>query len=138
MTSFPTDDGPGKRILQSKLIAVMVVKDEQEGLRVAEALLTGGVEVMEITLRTEGAIEALQGVRKRFPEMTAGVGTIVTPDQVTQVVDAGGAFGVSPGVNGDVIRQARKSGLPFAPGIMTPTDIDQSLLQHQCHLNIIG
>jgi 2-dehydro-3-deoxyphosphogluconate aldolase/(4S)-4-hydroxy-2-oxoglutarate aldolase len=82
---------------------------------------------MELTLRTPKAIDALIRIRAEVPEMTAGVGTILTTDQVDQVIDAGAAFGVSPGVNPRVISHAQERGLPFAPGVCTPSDIEQAL-----------
>ena len=101
---------------------------------VAEALLAGGVEIMELTLRTPAAIGALEKIRTRVPEMTAGIGTILTKTQVDQVLAADGAFGVSPAVNSEILDYARKRGLPFGPGIMTPSDIDAAVLKHGCHL----
>lgn len=116
------------------MIAVLVVNDEEEGLRVAESLLRGGVDVMELTLRTPAAIGALKAIQKEFPEMTSGIGTILRKDQVDEVVDANADFGVSPGVNPGVMDYAKQKGLPFGPGIMTPTDIDIALVEHDCHL----
>ncbi|MEM7011859.1 MAG: bifunctional 4-hydroxy-2-oxoglutarate aldolase/2-dehydro-3-deoxy-phosphogluconate aldolase [Verrucomicrobiota bacterium] len=117
----------GQRIAQAKVIAVLVIDNEADAVPLAKALLDGGVEVMELTLRTPAAIGALKEVRARMPEMIAGIGTILTTEQVDQVVDAGANFGVSPGVNPKIIEHAQSRQLPFGPGIMTPTDIDQSI-----------
>lgn len=117
----------GQRIAQAKVIAVLVIDNEYDAVPLAKALLDGGVEVMELTLRTSAAIGALKEVRACVPEMIAGIGTILTTEQVDQVVDAGANFGVSPGVNTKVIEHAQSRQLPFGPGIMTPTDIDQSI-----------
>jgi len=89
---------------------------------------------MELTLRTPAAIDALKAIREHFPEMTAGIGTILKPEQIDQVLEAGGQFGVSPGFNSTVVQYADQQGLPFAPGVMTPTDIDQALIGHGCQL----
>jgi 2-dehydro-3-deoxyphosphogluconate aldolase/(4S)-4-hydroxy-2-oxoglutarate aldolase len=134
MSLLSLDSPIGRKIQDSKLIAVLVVNTEEEGLHVAEALLRGGVDIMELTLRTPAAIGALQLIGKELPEMTSGIGTILRKDQVDEVIDAKADFGVSPGVNPGVIAYAKGKGLPFGPGIMTPTDIDSALVEHDCHL----
>ncbi len=123
----------GKKLQESKLIAVLVIDDENDAVPVANALLAGGVNIMELTLRTPAAIGALKNICREVPEMTAGIGTILTTNQVDEVVAAGAHFGVSPAVNIEVLRYAKNAGLPFGPGIMTPTDIDQAIGEG-CHL----
>ena len=134
MSLLSLDSAIGRKILESKLIAVLVVNDVDEGLRVAESLLRGGVDIMELTLRTPAAVDALKSIRKEFPEMTAGIGTILRKEQVDEVIEAEADFGVSPGTNPRILEYAREKGLPFGPGIMTPTDIDIALVEHDCHL----
>lgn len=109
------------------VLAVLVVDDAADAVPIAEALLSGGVNAMELTLRTDAAIDALKAIRKSLPEMLVGIGTLLLPEQVHQVVAEGAAFGVSPGVNPRVIEAAVKAGLPFAPGIATPSDIETAL-----------
>ena len=104
-----------------------MIDNADDAVPVAKALLEGGVDCMELTLRTEAAMDALARIRAEVPAMTAGVGTILTPEQVHRVTNAKASFGVSPGVNPRVIAEARKTGLPFAPGICTPSDIEASL-----------
>jgi 2-dehydro-3-deoxyphosphogluconate aldolase/(4S)-4-hydroxy-2-oxoglutarate aldolase len=93
----------------------------------ARALLDGGIDIMELTLRTAAALEALRVIRRELPEMLAGIGTILKPQQVVDVQDSGAAFGVAPGMNPAVIRQAQRVGLPFAPGVVTPSDTEAAL-----------
>ncbi len=116
-----------ERIGRCGVIAVLVIDDAADGPDLARALLAGGIDVMELTLRTPAAIEALRAIRREVPEMLAGMGTILTPDQVSSVADAGGAFGVAPGTNASVIRQAQSVGLAFAPGIATASDIETAV-----------
>ncbi len=118
---------PGREIRESGLISVLVIEDPAHAAPLARSLAEGGVHAMELTLRTPKAIDALVRIREDVPEMTAGVGTILTTEQVDQVIDAGAAFGVSPGVNPRVISYALERGLPFAPGVCTPSDIEQAL-----------
>ena len=113
-----------ERMHQTGVIAVLVVDDPRRAVKVARALLAGGVSIMELTLRTNAALECLKAITSEVPEMMAGAGTIIIPEQVDQVVNAGATFAVSPGTNPVVIRRAIELGLPFAPGVVTPTDID--------------
>ncbi|MFO0930036.1 MAG: bifunctional 4-hydroxy-2-oxoglutarate aldolase/2-dehydro-3-deoxy-phosphogluconate aldolase [Gemmataceae bacterium] len=116
-----------ERVRQSGVVAVLVIDRAEDAVPLAEALLAGGVDVMELTLRTPVALAAVEAVRKQVPAMLAGVGTILTPEQVRQVVDVGGAFGVAPGMNPRVVEEAFRLGLPFGPGICTPSDIERAL-----------
>lgn len=126
---------PGPRSMESAVrqldstgvIAVLVIEDASHAVPLAEALLAGGVRAMELALRTPVAMQALSAIVNRVPEILAGVGTILTPDQVREASDAGAGFGVSPGVNPAVVQAAERSGLPFAPGVATPSDIEVSL-----------
>lgn len=115
------------RIEAAGIVAVLVVDRESDAVPLARALLDGGVTVMELTLRTDAALGALRAIRSEIPEMLAGVGTILAPEQVQQVLEAGGAFGVAPGTNRRVIDAAKSAGLPFAPGVATPSDIEAAL-----------
>ena len=125
--SIRLDSELGKKIAASKIIAVLVIDEVADAVPTAQALLRGGVNMMELTLRTPAALEGLRAVCAEVPEMAAGIGTILKKEQVDDVISAGAAFGVAPGVNADVIKYAQDKGLPFGPGIMTPTDIDQSV-----------
>lgn len=111
----------------ARLIAVLVIDELEDAVPVAEALLRGGVTAMELTLRTPVAFDAAAAVRETCPEMCLGIGTILSPDQVVPALTAGAHFGVAPGVNPEVIRKAAEAGLPFGPGVMTPTDIDLAI-----------
>lgn len=117
----------GKKIAASKIIAVLVIDQVEDAVPTAQALLRGGVDMMELTLRTPAALDGLRAVCAEVPEMAAGIGTILNREQVDDVVSAGATFGVAPGVNVEVIQYAQDKGLPFGPGVMTPTDIDQSV-----------
>lgn len=108
-------------------MAVLVIDRVEDAVPVAEALLEGGVDIIELTLRTPAAMDALATVKAEVPGILAGVGTILTPQQVKEVKEAGADFGVAPGVNATVLKAAQEANFPFAPGIMTPTDIETSL-----------
>ena len=110
-------------------IAVLVVEDPSAAVPLARALLEGGVQAIELTLRTPVAIDALRRIRAELPQLIAGVGTILTPAQVGEAREAGASFGVAPGLNPRVIAEANRIGLPFAPGVCTPTDLELAVEQ---------
>ena len=121
------DSPVAERLCRTGVAAVLVIDDAADAVPVAEALLEGGVDAMELTLRTPAAMDALRAVLAGVPEMLAGIGTILNVDQVREVAGAGAAFGVSPGMNPRTVAAAIEAGLPFGPGIMTPTDIEQAV-----------
>ncbi|GAL63584.1 bifunctional 4-hydroxy-2-oxoglutarate aldolase/2-dehydro-3-deoxy-phosphogluconate aldolase [Algibacter lectus] len=116
-----------KKIDDSGVIAVLVIDELKHAVPLAKALLKGGVDSIELTLRTPVALDAAKLIKNEVPEITLGFGTVLTTDQVKAVVDLGADFAVAPGCNPKVIAEAIKLGLPFAPGIMTPTDIEMAL-----------
>ena len=122
---FP--DEMAGRIERLGIVAVLIVDREEDAVPLARALMAGGVGALELTLRTDAALGALRAIRAAVPEMLAGVGTILTPAQVDQAAEAGAAFGVAPGVNRRVLEAAMARGLPFAPGVATPSDIEAAL-----------
>ncbi len=124
MPALTATSTPGSDLAATKLLAVLVLDDPDTAVPVASALLRGGVTAMELTLRTPVALECARLIKQEVPEMMVGIGTILTPEQVDEAVTVGAAFGVSPGVNPEVMRHANGVGLPFGPGVMTPTDID--------------
>lgn len=115
------------RLERAGVVAVLVIDNVKAAVPVARALLEGGVEVAEVTLRTDTAIDALSAICHEVPEMLAVAGTVLTPDQVDRAIDAGAAFAVAPGLNPKTVKHAIDRGLPFAPGVMTPTDIEAAL-----------
>ena len=105
---------------QTRLICVAVIDNTDDAVPLAEALLAGGLNVIEVTFRTAAAAEAIALIRRALPEMRIGCGTVLTTDQARQAADAGAQFGVSPGLNETVLLEARALKLPFFPGVMTP------------------
>jgi 2-dehydro-3-deoxyphosphogluconate aldolase/(4S)-4-hydroxy-2-oxoglutarate aldolase len=119
-----------ERLGVSGVVAVLVIDRVEDGVPVAEALLSGGVTAMELTLRTPAAMGALRAIVDRVPGMLAGIGTILSVEQAREVAGSGAAFGVAPGVNPRVVEAALSANLPFAPGICTPSDIERALDFH--------
>lgn len=116
-----------ERVHRCSVIAVLVIDSPDAAVPVAKALLDGGIDVMELTLRTSTALQSLSMIARAVPEMLAGIGTILGASQVREVADAGAAFGVAPGLNPSVVQEAQRVGLPFAPGILTPSELERAL-----------
>ncbi len=114
-------------LLKRPVIPVIVIEDANDAEPLAEALLKGGMDVIEVTCRTAAAPEALARIKKAFPEMLLGAGTVVTPDQAKMCIDTGVSFGLAPGLNPDTVKYFQENDTLFIPGIMTPSEIEQGL-----------
>ena len=121
-------------LLKPRLICITTVDRPEDAVPLAEALLAGGLNVMEIPFRTAGAAEAITRIRKGVPQMTIGAGTLLSAEQVKQSADAGAQFGVSPGMNETVLAAAGKNWMPFFVGVMTPTEVGRALILGCRHL----
>ena len=113
--------------LQQRLICVAVIDKADDAVPLAEALLAGGLNVMEVTFRTAGAADSIARIRKSVPQISIGAGTLLSAEQVKQAVGAGAQFGVSPGLNESVLAEADGRQMPFFPGVMTPTEVGRAL-----------
>ncbi len=115
------------------VIAVLVIDRKEDAAPVAEALQAGGITSIELTLRTAAGIEALKEIKRYFPNLLVGAGTVLTPAQVAQVKAAGADFAVAPGTSHRVMSAAEAQSIPFGPGIATPSDIEAAL-EHGANL----
>jgi 2-dehydro-3-deoxyphosphogluconate aldolase/(4S)-4-hydroxy-2-oxoglutarate aldolase len=116
-----------KSITESRLVPVAVIPSLESALPLAEALMEAGLPHIEITLRTECALQAMKAICKEFPEMTVGAGTILDPAVLAELVDIGVAFGVSPGLNPAVIEMAQSLDFQMIPGVITPGEVERGL-----------
>lgn len=110
----------------SPVIPVLVIDDAAYASPMAEALVAGGLRVLEVTLRTPQAIEAIAEM-KRVPGAIVGAGTVTNADECAMAVQAGAEFIVSPGLTDSLARAVRETGVPFLPGIATAGDIMRGL-----------
>ena len=115
------------RLQSTGAVAVVIIDEPRHAEPLAGALLEGGIDLIELTLRTPSALEGIRRIRQAFPTVGIGAGTLLEPAQVQAAVEAGATFGVAPGLNPDVVRAARDCGLPFAPGVCTPSEIERAL-----------
>ena len=116
----------GDTLAQYKIIPVLVLEDLESGLRRCELLCECGLPVAEITFRTKAAESIIREASRRFPEMFIGAGTILNTADLHRAFDAGAKFAVAPGFNPTVVGEAMKNGYAFAPGICTPSEIEQA------------
>lgn len=113
--------------LKQRLLGVAVVDQADDAVPLAEALLAGGLNVMEVTFRTASAAASIRRIRNGVPQMAIGAGTLLTADTVKQAVDAGAQFGVSPGLSEAVSKAAHENKFPLFPGVVTPTEIMRAM-----------
>ena len=116
-----------QKVVSKRVVPVAVIEDAEHALPLAEALLAGGLGVIEVTLRTPAAEEALARIRKAHPDFILGAGTILEPDQARRMAELGVDFGVSPGLRAEVVEAAHAAGLAFIPGVATATEIEAAL-----------
>jgi 2-dehydro-3-deoxyphosphogluconate aldolase/(4S)-4-hydroxy-2-oxoglutarate aldolase len=105
------------------VIPVIVIDAVDQAVPLARALVAGGVRVLEVTLRTPVALQAIALIAREIDEAIVGVGTLTTVEDFRRSIEAGARFGVSPGLTPALIAAARDSGLPLLPGVMTPSDV---------------
>lgn len=105
------------------VIPVIVVDAAEQAVPLARALVAGGVRVLEVTLRTPAALDAVRAIARGVEGAIVGVGTITRAGDFARSIDAGARFGVSPGLTPELVAAARDSGLPLLPGVMTPSDV---------------
>ena len=115
------------RILAKRIVPVVVLDSVESAEPLAEALLAGGLDIMEITFRTAAAEESIRRIASRFPEILLGAGTLLEKDQVARAKNAGAVFGLAPGLNPEIVAAAQQVGLQFSPGVMTPSEVEQAL-----------
>lgn len=105
------------------VIPVLIIDDVDTAVPLARALVRGGLSVLEITLRTSEALDAVRAIVEAVPEAVTGVGTVTTPDQLTQSIAAGARFAVSPGLTPALAAAARGCAIPLLPGVATPSEV---------------
>ena len=116
-----------ERLSHVGIVPVVVVDRVEYALPLADALTAEGVSVIEVTFRTAAAADVIRKIRQERPEMIVGAGTLTTAEYVQAAVEAGAHFGVAPGCNPQIISLATSLGLPFIPGICTPSEIEVAL-----------
>ncbi len=105
------------------VIPVLVIEKPEDAVPLATALVEGGLRVLEITLRSDAALSAIESMAKALPDAIVGAGTVNHPEQMQQVKNAGAQFVVSPGFTKSLGQAATECSMPYLPGVMTPAEI---------------
>lgn len=113
------------RLERARVVPVLSVTDADQAEAACRALRAGGVTAVEITFRTAAAVEAIQRVAA-IEGLLVGAGTLLSPEQASLAYEAGARFAVAPGTNVAVVEAARTLGLPFFPGVATPSEIEHA------------
>ncbi len=108
------------------VIPVVVIQDAGEAVELARCLVAGNIRAMEVTLRTDAALDAIARIRDGVPEAVVGVGTVQDPGQLHAAIGAGARFAVSPGLTGELALAARSAEIPFLPGVATASEVMQA------------
>ncbi|MBV8925338.1 MAG: bifunctional 4-hydroxy-2-oxoglutarate aldolase/2-dehydro-3-deoxy-phosphogluconate aldolase [Bradyrhizobium sp.] len=111
----------------ARVVPVLTIHRIEDAVPLARALVSGGVRMLEVTLRTPVAAEAAKAIIANVPDAVVGIGTILNPDDLACAEQLGAQFGISPGATPELLKAAAASHLPFAPGIATASDLMQAL-----------
>ena len=112
-----------ERLARAGVVPVVVLDDAKDAVPTANAMVAGGIDVMEITFRTAAAPDAIEAVAKNCPDMLVGAGTILNLEQCKLAVARGAKFIVSPGFDAQVVSWCIENGIAVTPGCVTPTEI---------------
>ena len=117
---------PLERIAAHRIVPVIAIDNVEHALPLADALLAGGLPVVEITFRTTVAAEVIRLLTTERPQMLVGAGTVLDPATVDAAVEAGAAFALAPGCLPATVERAAAAGLPFVPGVQTPSEVEHA------------
>jgi 2-dehydro-3-deoxyphosphogluconate aldolase/(4S)-4-hydroxy-2-oxoglutarate aldolase len=115
-------------ILQKRLVPVAVIDNADDAVPLANALIAAGLPIIEVTFRTPAAESSIRKIASALPQVLIGAGTLLDIDQVIRAKSAGAHFGVAPGFNETVVSKAIEVGLPFIPGVATPSEVERALM----------
>jgi len=115
------------RIAKKRVVPVAVIEKLDNAVPLAQALIAGGLDIIEVTFRTPAAADCVRAIKQACPHMLVGAGTLLDVAQVRKAREAGAQFGVAPGLNEDVVKASLALGMPFIPGVMTPSEVERGL-----------
>ncbi|GAA8928779.1 bifunctional 4-hydroxy-2-oxoglutarate aldolase/2-dehydro-3-deoxy-phosphogluconate aldolase [Helicobacter pylori] len=111
----------------SPIVPVVVVEDIKDAVPLAQSLIEGGIPIIEVTLRSSCALEAIELIAKNVPKMRVGAGTILNPTQLEQAQNRGAEFLISPGLTIKLLEYAKKKDMPLIPGVSSSSEVMQAL-----------
>lgn len=113
-------------IRNNRIVPLVQSNDSTTALKISEALIKGGLNVLEVVLRTDKALDCLEAIAKEFPQVHVGAGTVLNGDQSQEAIRRGAGFIVSPGLDLSSIKVAHTAGIPILPGIATATELQKA------------
>lgn len=116
-----------EQLKKEKIVPVVRLDKAEDALPLAEALIAGGINVMEVTFRTQAAAASIKKIAENFPNVILGAGTVLTLEQLDAATEAGSTFMVSPGFNPKITEAAIKRGFPIIPGVISPAEVEQAM-----------
>ncbi|KOS31982.1 bifunctional 4-hydroxy-2-oxoglutarate aldolase/2-dehydro-3-deoxy-phosphogluconate aldolase [Helicobacter pylori] len=111
----------------SPIVPVVVIEDLNDAVPLAQSLIEGGIPIIEVTLRSSCALEAIELIAKNVPKMRVGAGTILNPTQLEQAQNRGAEFLISPGLTIKLLEHAKKKNMPLIPGVSSSSEVTQAL-----------
>ncbi|GAA7410050.1 bifunctional 4-hydroxy-2-oxoglutarate aldolase/2-dehydro-3-deoxy-phosphogluconate aldolase [Helicobacter pylori] len=111
----------------SPIVPVVVVENVWDAVPLAQSLIEGGIPIIEVTLRSSCALEAIELIAKNVPKMRVGAGTILNPTQLEQAQNRGAEFLISPGLTPSLLEHAKKKDMPLIPGVSSSSEVMQAL-----------
>ncbi len=111
----------------SPIIPVVVIENIKDAVPLAQSLAEGGIHIIEVTLRSSCALEAIELIAKNVPKMRVGAGTILNPTQLEQAQNRGAEFLISPGLTIKLLEYAKKKDMPLIPGVSSSSEVMQAL-----------
>jgi 2-dehydro-3-deoxyphosphogluconate aldolase/(4S)-4-hydroxy-2-oxoglutarate aldolase len=114
---------PDEIMRQGPVIPVMVIKKLEQAVPLARALVAGGIHVLEITLRTPVAMDAIQSIRREVAGAVVGAGTVTRGEELAEIAEAGAVFAISPGLTAELLEAANQGPIPLIPGIATVSEL---------------
>ncbi len=115
------------RLSSFGIIPIIAIDRVEHALPLADALLAGGLPVIEITFRTAAAREVIQLLTRERPQLLVGAGTVLTRETAVDAKEAGARFALAPGLNPAIVKCAEELGIPFMPGVATPSEVELAL-----------
>ncbi|GHP95531.1 bifunctional 4-hydroxy-2-oxoglutarate aldolase/2-dehydro-3-deoxy-phosphogluconate aldolase [Helicobacter pylori] len=111
----------------SPIVPVVVIENIKDAVPLAQSLVEGGIHIIEVTLRSSCALEAIELIAKNVPKMRVGAGTILNPTQLEQAQNRGAEFLISPGLTIKLLEHAKKKDMPLIPGVSSSSEVMQAL-----------
>ncbi len=111
----------------SPIVPVVVIEDLKDAVPLAQSLVDGGIPIIEVTLRSNCALEAIELIAKNVPKMRVGAGTILNSNQLEQAQNRGAEFLISPGLTPSLLEYAKKKDMPLIPGVSSSSEVMQAL-----------